>query len=127
MSFFGKDGQPDMRMMLGIVLLGIVGALTFVADNYTFNKRPPGVVEKMIASPALLGYELTKLAGTNPENIRIPSDAIAFITYLVVGGGVGFVIWRKMVRHVLEPWEAKEYWRRKVRRQDLLDQYWPNG
>src|SRR5258708_7606482 len=125
MSFFGKDGQPDMRMMLGIVLLGLVGALTFVADTYTFVKRPPGMVEKVIASPSLIGYELARATGAEPNDIRLPSDAVAFMFFLIFGGAVGFGLWRLLVKHVLEPWEAKEYWRRKTRRQDLLDEYWP--
>jgi len=127
MSFFGKDGQPDMRMMLGIVLLGLVGALTFVGDTYTFVKRPPGMVEKVIASPTLLGYELAKLTGAESDGLRIPADSAAFVVYLLGGGTIGFCVWRLLVKHVLEPWEAKEYWRRKTRRQDLLDQYWPNS
>ena len=115
-----------MRMMLGLVLMGLVGALTFVADTFTFSKKPPGLIEKMVALPSLLGYQVANMF-VDSGDVRVASDVFAFIFYLLICATIGFTGWRLMVKHFLEPWEIKEYWRRKVRRQELLDEHWPQN
>ncbi len=111
----GGGKQPDMRMVMAVVFMGLVAVLTFTSDTYTFVKKPPTFVEKLLALPSLLGYKLLQ--------DRVAADAAAFIFFLIVVGFVGFGLWKLFVRNVLEHWEAKEYWRRRTRRQDLLDKY----
>lgn len=112
-SFGG--GNLDPRMALGIVFVAVIAILSIMADRAVFVRAPNNFVERLLALPPTFGYWLF--------NDRVGAAIVSILFFTTISAAMGFVGWRLLEVHVIEPMHIKRAIERSEREESLKNKY----